>query len=120
MELSVMTILNWRLRSVTPFDFLDYFISKLPSSSSSTPSPELFNRVFYASSDLILSTTRGNPNPNPHPSPFSSGILFLFFLQNISYNIANSLNFTDLYFSDRFLGFRAIDSSSSGRALCHC
>ncbi|XP_059447124.1 cyclin-D2-1-like [Corylus avellana] len=57
MELSVMTILNWRLRSVTPFDFLDYFISKLPSSSS-TPSPELFNRVFYASSDLILSTTR--------------------------------------------------------------
>lgn len=58
MELWVMTILNWRLRSVTPFDFLDYFISKLPSCSS-TPSPELFNRVFYASSDLILSTTRG-------------------------------------------------------------
>ncbi|XP_062177389.1 cyclin-D2-1-like [Alnus glutinosa] len=58
MELWVMTILNWRLRSVTPFDFLDYFISKLPSSSSSTPSPELFNRVFSASSDLILSTTR--------------------------------------------------------------
>ncbi|KAF5448289.1 hypothetical protein F2P56_028840 [Juglans regia] len=56
MELRVMSLLNWRLRSVTPFDFLDYFISKLPSSS--TPRSELFNLVFSACSDLILSTTR--------------------------------------------------------------
>ncbi|KAG6652165.1 hypothetical protein CIPAW_06G165000 [Carya illinoinensis] len=56
MELWVMAILDWRLRAVTPFDFLDYFISKL--ASSSTPKPELFNRVFSACSDLILSTTR--------------------------------------------------------------
>ncbi|KAL5561393.1 hypothetical protein UlMin_031140 [Ulmus minor] len=56
MELLVMANLNWRLRSVTPFDFLHYFISKLPSSSSL--SYELFTRVFSASSDLILNTTR--------------------------------------------------------------
>ncbi|KAH7518126.1 hypothetical protein FEM48_Zijuj09G0138800 [Ziziphus jujuba var. spinosa] len=57
MELSVMATLNWRLRSVTPFDFIDYFISKLPPPSS-TSSHDFFIRVFSASSDLILSTTR--------------------------------------------------------------
>lgn len=56
MELWVMSILNWRLRSLTPFDFLDYFISRLPSSS--TPKSQLYSRIFSASLDLILSTTR--------------------------------------------------------------
>ncbi|KAG5254078.1 cyclin-D4 [Salix suchowensis] len=56
MELRVMANLNWRLRSITPFDYLDYFISKLPSCSS--PKPENFNRVLKKSSDLILNTTR--------------------------------------------------------------
>ncbi|BFG42085.1 hypothetical protein CerSpe_283590 [Prunus speciosa] len=50
MELRVMTILKWRLRSITPFDFLHHFIANLPSSSSSSS-------LFSASSDLILSTT---------------------------------------------------------------
>ncbi|XP_050261812.1 cyclin-D1-1-like [Quercus robur] len=54
MELRVLSFLNWRLRSVTPFDFLPHFISNLPSTSK----PHSFNRVFSASSDLILSTTR--------------------------------------------------------------
>lgn len=57
MELYIMANLNWRLRSVTPFDFIDYFISKLPSFSSF--SHDFFIRVFSASSDLILGTTRG-------------------------------------------------------------
>ncbi|KAL4615214.1 hypothetical protein ACB092_07G107700 [Castanea dentata] len=55
MELRVMSFLNWRLRSVTPFDFLHHFISNLPSTSKPD---SFFNRVFSASSDLILSTTR--------------------------------------------------------------
>uniref|UniRef100_A0A5B6ZID3 Putative cyclin-D4-1-like isoform X1 n=1 Tax=Davidia involucrata TaxID=16924 RepID=A0A5B6ZID3_DAVIN len=55
MEVLVMAILDWRLRSVTPFDYLDYFISKLACSGSK---PDLFGRVLYTSSDLILSTTR--------------------------------------------------------------
>ncbi|XVE93521.1 hypothetical protein REPUB_Repub01dG0201900 [Reevesia pubescens] len=56
MELHVMATLNWRLRSVTPFDYLHYFISKLPSCS--TRLPDSFSSVISASSDLILSTTR--------------------------------------------------------------
>ncbi|CAK7330191.1 unnamed protein product [Dovyalis caffra] len=56
MELRIMAHFNWRLRSITPFDYLDYFISKLPSCSSTKP--DNFNRVLKDSSDLILNTTR--------------------------------------------------------------
>ncbi|KAK6241197.1 Cyclin [Theobroma cacao] len=56
MELRVMATLNWRLRSVTPFDYLHHFICKLPSCS--TRLPNSFSSVVSASSDLILSTTR--------------------------------------------------------------
>ncbi|KAM2605618.1 hypothetical protein TB2_034400 [Malus domestica] len=49
MELRVMWILNWRLRSITPFDFLHHFVFDLSSSSSS---------LLLASSDLVLSTIR--------------------------------------------------------------
>ncbi|XP_010030621.2 cyclin-D2-1 [Eucalyptus grandis] len=54
MELWVMSNLNWRLRSVTPFDFLHSFVPKLPSLSS----PSSSCRVLSTSSDLIVSTTR--------------------------------------------------------------
>ncbi|XWS54669.1 hypothetical protein CRYUN_Cryun10bG0108300 [Craigia yunnanensis] len=56
MELRVMATLNWRLRSVTPFDYLHHFIRKLPSSS--TLLSDSFSSVFSASSDLILNTIR--------------------------------------------------------------
>ncbi|RDX80957.1 Cyclin-D1-1, partial [Mucuna pruriens] len=52
MELWVMANLKWRLSSVTPFHYLHYFISKLPSSSDSV------NHFFSTASNLILSTTR--------------------------------------------------------------
>ncbi|KAK9000601.1 hypothetical protein V6N11_081090 [Hibiscus sabdariffa] len=52
MELRVLAILNWRLRSVTPFDYFPHFLCKLPSFSHS------FDSLLSASSDLILSTTR--------------------------------------------------------------
>ncbi|XAR72973.1 hypothetical protein NMG60_11019797 [Bertholletia excelsa] len=54
MELWVMANLNWRLRSVTPFDFLDYFVSKLGSIRSGPN----FSRILSSSSDLTLSTIR--------------------------------------------------------------
>lgn len=57
MEVWIMAELNWRLRSVTPFDYLDYFIAKLPSSSSSSSSDSI-NRFVSTASDLIISTTR--------------------------------------------------------------
>lgn len=51
MEILVMATLNWRLRSITPFDYLHSFISKLPIS---TPP----SQIYSASSDLIIGTTR--------------------------------------------------------------
>lgn len=56
MEIWVMSNLNWRLRSVTPFHYLHYFISKLPSSSSS--SSHSITALLSTASDLIISTTR--------------------------------------------------------------
>lgn len=61
MELWVMSILNWRLRAVTPFDFLHHFISDLPSSSAADGDDgdgHDSHRLFSTTSDLILSTTR--------------------------------------------------------------
>ncbi|XP_022149248.1 cyclin-D2-1-like [Momordica charantia] len=61
MELWIMSNLNWRLRAVTPFDFLHHFISNLLSSSATATGDgdgEDSHRLFSASSDLILSTTR--------------------------------------------------------------
>ncbi|QHN79853.1 cyclin-D4-1 isoform X2 [Arachis hypogaea] len=56
MELCLLSNLNWTLRSVTPFHYLHYYLTNLPSSSSS------FNRLqlLSAASDLILASTRGN------------------------------------------------------------
>ncbi|KAK4284466.1 hypothetical protein QN277_001295 [Acacia crassicarpa] len=56
MELRILTQLNWRLRSVTPFDYLHYFLSRLPESSSD-PKPGSETRFFRAS-QFILTTTR--------------------------------------------------------------
>ncbi|KAG5526299.1 hypothetical protein RHGRI_032548 [Rhododendron griersonianum] len=55
MELWVMASLNWRLRSVTPFDYIDYFVSKLPRSGSESV---FSGPVIAISSDLILNTLR--------------------------------------------------------------
>ncbi|XP_028079353.1 cyclin-D4-1-like [Camellia sinensis] len=55
MELYVMSNLHWRLLSVTPFDFLDYFISKLPSSASNS---NFLGPILSSSSEIILNTIR--------------------------------------------------------------
>ncbi|KAM7474754.1 hypothetical protein LguiB_021997 [Lonicera macranthoides] len=52
MELLVMANLNWKLLSVTPFDFQHYFTSKLHFSSFQ-PDP-----LAHVLSDLVLKTTR--------------------------------------------------------------
>ncbi|KAF7840728.1 cyclin-D4-1 isoform X1 [Senna tora] len=58
MELCVMAKLRWRLRSVTPFDYLHHFISKLPSSSTRKPE-SVTAALLSSSSDLIISSIRG-------------------------------------------------------------
>lgn len=55
MELLVLSTLKWRLRSVTPFDYLHYFISMLPSSASNSDPVSVRHSV---ASDIILNTTR--------------------------------------------------------------
>ncbi|KAL0356915.1 UNVERIFIED_CONTAM: Cyclin-D1-1 [Sesamum calycinum] len=56
MELLVMATLKWRLRSVTPFDYLHYFISMLPSSASKSDSSA--STLHSIASNIILNTTR--------------------------------------------------------------
>lgn len=66
MELLVMANLDWRLSSLTPFDFLHYFVSKLPPfsahhhSSSEPPAPAAPTtfHILSSSSDLVLNTIR--------------------------------------------------------------
>ncbi|KZV56990.1 hypothetical protein F511_27948 [Dorcoceras hygrometricum] len=53
MELCVMATLDWRLRSVTPFDYLHYFASKVPSAAASR-----FHSILSLASDIILSSAR--------------------------------------------------------------
>ncbi|KAK6159201.1 hypothetical protein DH2020_006515 [Rehmannia glutinosa] len=55
MELFVLAKLKWNLRSVTPFDYLHYFISMLPSSASNTDSTSAIHSI---ASSIILNTTR--------------------------------------------------------------
>ncbi|KAL2522934.1 B-like cyclin [Forsythia ovata] len=62
MELLVMATLKWRLHSVTPFDYLNYFISKLSLSESKF---DPYTYILSTSSDLIVNTTRGKSLKNP-------------------------------------------------------
>ncbi|XP_073104286.1 cyclin-D2-1 isoform X2 [Elaeis guineensis] len=55
MELLLMAALRWRMRSVTPFDFLPHLATALlPSASASASAASLLSRA----ADLILSTHR--------------------------------------------------------------
>nr|GMC81230.1 cyclin-D4-1-like isoform X2 [Ipomoea batatas] len=54
MELRVMHALNWRLHSVTPFDYLHYFISELRISRP----PDLRRRFEDTFTDFVLNTAR--------------------------------------------------------------
>ncbi|CAN8276547.1 unnamed protein product [Cochlearia groenlandica] len=51
MELLVLNTLNWRMRVITPFSFLDYFVEKRSKDHS-------LENYIYRSSQLILDTTK--------------------------------------------------------------
>ncbi|KAH7848548.1 hypothetical protein Vadar_004254 [Vaccinium darrowii] len=53
MELLVMSTLKWRMKSVTPFSFIDYFLSKINGDKMPLRSS------IYLSTQLILSTIKG-------------------------------------------------------------
>ncbi|KAL2539638.1 Cyclin-D4-2 [Abeliophyllum distichum] len=54
MELRVMATLKWRLHSITPFDYLHYFISKISLSGFEF---DPYTHILSTSSDLIVNTT---------------------------------------------------------------
>ncbi|KAK4741357.1 hypothetical protein SAY87_024945 [Trapa incisa] len=62
MELLVLTVLNWRLRSVTPFSFTDFFACKID------PSGSYLGYLISRSTDIILSDMRGTSFLEYRPS----------------------------------------------------
>ncbi|KAE8690802.1 Cyclin-D1-1 [Hibiscus syriacus] len=52
MELLVLTVLDWRLRSVTPFSFIDFFAYKVD------PTGTFFVFLISKATDIILSNTK--------------------------------------------------------------
>lgn len=54
MELLVLSTLSWRMQAITPFSFIDYFLSKI--NNDQTPPPK---SLILQSIHLILSTIRG-------------------------------------------------------------
>lgn len=87
MELLVMATLKWRLRSVTPFDYLHYFISMLPSSASKPDSASTLQ--YSVASNIILNTTRGNPLNNRSYYPIF--VLMVYPLIVEVYDLCNSV-----------------------------
>ncbi|XP_059594620.1 cyclin-D4-1 isoform X1 [Vitis vinifera] len=68
MELLVMAVLKWRLSTVTPFSFVNYFISKFPC----------FSSQFHSSSnvsDLILASCRVTDHLDFLPSSIAAASL---------------------------------------------
>ena len=53
MELHVLTVLDWRLRSVTPFSFIGFFAYKLDSTGT------FFGFLISRATDIILSNMKG-------------------------------------------------------------
>ena len=57
MELLVMNTLKWRLRTITPFDFVHYFISRISCINNSQQNS--LCHLFSCASDIIISTCKG-------------------------------------------------------------
>ncbi|KAI5435555.1 hypothetical protein KIW84_022101 [Lathyrus oleraceus] len=53
MELMILHILNWRMQSITPFFFIDYFLNMI--NNDSVPTEDSFSQSFQ----LIMRTIRG-------------------------------------------------------------
>ncbi|MED6161558.1 hypothetical protein PIB30_061936 [Stylosanthes scabra] len=56
MELLVLSTLRWRMKAITPFSFIDYFLSKI---NDDNQSPSSLRSSISRSIQLILSTARG-------------------------------------------------------------
>ncbi|WRX07968.1 Cyclin [Theobroma cacao] len=72
MELLVMNALKWRLRTITPFDFVHYFISGI-SCIHKTQQNSL-SHVFSCASDLIIDTCKAIDSLDYPPSAIAAAV----------------------------------------------
>ncbi|TXG59940.1 hypothetical protein EZV62_014513 [Acer yangbiense] len=74
MELLVMATLKWRLRTITPFDFLHFFVHKL---SRLTPQRNGFstNCLISSASDVIIRTCKVIDFLDYHPSTIAAAVV---------------------------------------------
>uniref|UniRef100_A0A0A9CX42 Uncharacterized protein n=1 Tax=Arundo donax TaxID=35708 RepID=A0A0A9CX42_ARUDO len=68
MELLVLSTLKWRMRVVTPFSYIDYFLHRL-NAGDAPP-----RRAVLRSTELILSTARGTRCLDFRPSEIAAAI----------------------------------------------
>ncbi|GMI68014.1 hypothetical protein HRI_000470700 [Hibiscus trionum] len=70
MEVLVMKTLKWRLRTITPFDFVHYFIAKI-SKSQPQNSPR---HLFSSASHLIVNTCKAIDSLDYPPSAIAAAV----------------------------------------------
>ncbi|XVF59245.1 hypothetical protein PTKIN_Ptkin07bG0260500 [Pterospermum kingtungense] len=72
MEILVMNTLNWRLRTITPFDFLHSFIARLSCINKSFQ--HSLCHLFSHASDLIISTCKAIDSLDYSPSAVAAAV----------------------------------------------
>ncbi|KAE8715747.1 Heptahelical protein 4 isoform 1 [Hibiscus syriacus] len=70
MELVVMKTLKWRLRTITPFDFVHYFIAKV----SKTQRQNSLCNLYSSASDLIINSCKAIDSLNYPPSAIAAAV----------------------------------------------
>ncbi|XP_022775094.1 cyclin-D1-1-like isoform X2 [Durio zibethinus] len=72
MELLVMDTLKWRLRTITPFDFVHYFISTISCIKYSQQNS--LCHLYSCASDIIISTCKAIDSLDYPPSAFAAAV----------------------------------------------
>lgn len=72
MELLVMKTLKWRLRTVTPFDFVHHFISRISCISNSQQDSQ--SHLFSCASDIVISTCKAIDSLDYPPSAVAAAV----------------------------------------------
>ncbi|PPD67760.1 hypothetical protein GOBAR_DD35362 [Gossypium barbadense] len=74
MEVLVMQTLNWRLRIITPFDFVYCFIARISSCFSDSHQPNRLCHLFSLASDLIINTCIAIDSLDYPPSAIAAAV----------------------------------------------
>ncbi|KAH1113586.1 hypothetical protein J1N35_006964 [Gossypium stocksii] len=74
MEVLVMQTLNWRLRIITPFDFVHCFIARISSCFNDSHQPNRLRHLFSLVSDLIINTCIAIDSLDYPPSAIAAAV----------------------------------------------